>query len=169
MNNGFGKGIFDGVSRFIDHLIPALNGVLNLGSDKSKFGSLWLAGDANVDGDVVVTGSITSTEGAVQSVATGVSAAGTVIGDATALTAQHNVVGTVASGAGAQLASGTPVGGSQVVQNRGANALLVYPHSASGTHNGGSAGAAVSVDTDEVATFTRVSATDWSVGIKVAP
>lgn len=100
-----------------------------------------------------------------RSVSTGLTAAGTVIGDALVLVSLVNVVGTTASGTGVQLPSATPIGQSVIVQNNGANALNVWPHSESGTLNGGSAGAAVTCAAAAGNVCTRLSSTDWLVSV----
>lgn len=79
--------------------------------------------------------------------ATGLTAAGSTLGTALALNARTNVVGTVAASTGVALPAGAPVGDIVFVSNGGANALSVYPATSSGTINGGSAGAAVSLAT----------------------
>ena len=63
-----------------------------------------------------------------RSVATGISAAGTVQANATALTKEINIVSTVASGAGVVMP--TAVAGMVLtITNTSANSLLVYPAS----------------------------------------
>ncbi len=59
-------------------------------------------------------------------VGTAISAAGTTQTTATQLTNSVNDIGTVAAGAGVVLWTGT-AGDSQIVYNRGANAVSVYP------------------------------------------
>lgn len=102
-------------------------------------------------------------------VSTALSAAGTTIADATDITTETSSFGTVAASSGAQLPSKAKVGGVFFVENRGANALSLYPHSSTGTLNGGSAGDAVSVAAGELALCIRLSETDWLVRIAVAP
>ena len=87
-------------------------------------------GNIGTGGLITATGNITglniiSSTNHVFSVATGISAAGTVQGNATAITKDFNVVSTVAAGAGVIL----PVvaGLRMLVVNTSANALLVYP------------------------------------------
>lgn len=98
---------------------------------------------------------------------TAVSAAGSAITDATDLTAEVTDVGTVASSTGVQLPDAAQ-GKVFLVRNSGANTLTVYPHSAAGTINGGSAGAGVSVATTEIAIFVRTTSTNWIGGVAVA-
>ena len=76
---------------------------------------------------------------------TGIVAAGSTLATATPLTGRTNVVGTAAASTGVSLPAGAPVGDIVFVSNGGANALSVYPASAAGTINGGTAGAAVSL------------------------
>lgn len=104
-----------------------------------------------------------------QVVKTGLTAAGTAITDALQLVGTINVLTTVAASTGAKLPSTVDVGGVVRVENRGANDLALYPPTSSGTLNAGSAGASVAIATGESATCIRLSATDWSVRISVAP
>lgn len=101
-------------------------------------------------------------------VATALTAAGSVIGDALLLTARYNRVDTVAADTGVQLLADIPIGESQTVKNLGANALDVYPHSASGVLDAESAGDPVVIAVGEEAKFTRLTSTDWGVGVAVA-
>ena len=66
---------------------------------------------------------------AVQDVGTGIVAAGTTQGTATVLTNAVNDIGTVAAGSGVSLWTTATAGDSQIVYNRGANAVKVYPPS----------------------------------------
>lgn len=95
-----------------------------------------------------------------QSVATGVTAAGTNLATATALTATYNVVSTVGAGQGVSLPSvtGAPI---WIFNNQGTNALTVYPSDASSTINGGAAGAGISLAANGKMLYVRVSATAW--------
>lgn len=92
---------------------------------------------------------------------TGLSAAGTTQGTATAVTGNFALqeVTTVGSGQGVKLPTATAAI-EMTVTNRGANTLLVYPAS-SGTIDGGSANAAVSVPVNGVVRFIGTSATNW--------
>lgn len=96
----------------------------------------------------------------VRKVATGLTAAGTTIADALDLTAVVNNFGTVAAGAGAQLPD-SEIGSEVIVRNGGANALLVYPPSATEAINAAADAAAVSVAATEIGVFYKVSATKW--------
>ena len=89
-------------------------------------------------------------------------ATGSAITDALALTAFVNVVGTTASGTGVKLPD-APIGSIVFVQNNGANALNLYPVSATGTINGGSAGAAVTIAAAAGNIAVRQTATNWLV------
>ena len=99
-----------------------------------------------------------------KSVATGLTATGSAITDAYDLTALVSVFGTVAAGTGAQLPD-VDIGVEVIVQNNGANALNLYPHSSSGTLNGGLAGAAVTIAAAAGNRAIRVSSTDWLVSV----
>lgn len=89
-----------------------------------------------------------------------VTAAGSTITDATDLTATFNNVATVTVGQGVQLFD-DDIGRSIVVRNSGNATLNVYPPTASGTINGGSAGAAFALNAATSATFTKLSSTAW--------
>lgn len=92
---------------------------------------------------------------------TGLTAAGTDLAGAKEVSNDVNVFGTVASGSGARLSASIEIGDSVVVSNLGANALLVYPHSAAGTIDSGSGGAGKSVGAGKNAVFRRISSTGW--------
>jgi hypothetical protein len=89
-------------------------------------------------------------------------AAGTNLATALALTSFLNFVGTTGAGTGVKLPD-APIGTIVVVQNNGANALNVFPHDATGTLNGGTAGAAVTCAAAAGNICIRRSATDWMV------
>lgn len=96
--------------------------------------------------------------------ATTLTAAGTTITDALQLTATYNNVTTAAANTGVKLwnpASG--VGTVIVVRNGGASNLKVYPANTSGTINGGSAGANITLATSgaHIGTFQYVAADTW--------
>ena len=93
------------------------------------------------------------------SVATGLTATGTTQGTGLALNAGTNVFGTVASGTGAVLAS-CEVSDQQYVYNGGANTLTVYPDSGS-TINALSANTGVSLATNTMMLFKRITSTRW--------
>ena len=95
-------------------------------------------------------------------------AAGTLISDALDLTAVFNVLTTVAASTGAQLWD-APVGTMIIVVNAGANALALYPHSGTGTINGGSAGVSVSIATASLALCVRDTSTNWIAREIAAP
>lgn len=80
------------------------------------------------------------------STATAISAAGTNLATATQLTALYSDITTVAASTGVKLVD-TGVGVLQCGRNGGANALAVFPPTATNTINGGSAGASVSIAT----------------------
>lgn len=99
-----------------------------------------------------------------RSVSTALTATGTVIGDALALVSLVNVVSTAAASTGVKLPD-VSIGSTVFVQNNGANALNVFPHSSSGTLNGGSAGAAVTCAAAAGNICTRLTSTDWLVSV----
>ena len=80
------------------------------------------------DTNTLTTGNISATTNYIRSVATGISAAGSVQGDATALSKDINVVSTVSAGQGVILPAA--VAGMMItITNTSANSLLVYPAS----------------------------------------
>lgn len=99
-----------------------------------------------------------------RSVSTALTAAGTTISDALALVSLVNVVSTAALNTGVKLPDAA-IGSTVFVQNNGANPLNVFPHSSSGTLNGGSAGAAVTCAAAAGNICTRLTTTDWLVSV----
>lgn len=96
------------------------------------------------------------------SVASAVTAAGSVITDATDLTATVNVVTTVSSGQGVQLYS-MMVGDTMEVYNATSTTLKVYPDSSSVAINQLTAGTAHNLPQFTGATYRRVSSTQiWA-------
>lgn len=90
------------------------------------------------------------------SVATALTGAGTTLATGLVLKSAVNVFGTAAAGTGAVL----PLAGLSdevMVNNGGANALLVYPPAAAGTVGAGAAGAGFSVAAGKTAVFKCVS------------
>jgi hypothetical protein len=77
--------------------------------------------------------------------AVGLVAVGNSLATALPLNAKCNVIASGAASTGVALPTGAAVGDMVYVAHNGANALSVYPATAAGTINGGSAGAAVSV------------------------
>lgn len=97
-----------------------------------------------------------------RAVTTGITAAGTTITDATQLSSFINIVSTTAASTGVKLNSSWPVGQIGLVQNNGANALNLFPPTASLTINGGSAGAAVTIAAAAGNLIIRLSSTDFA-------
>lgn len=95
-------------------------------------------------------------------------AAGTTIADALVLIAVYNVLTTVAASSGAKLWD-APIGTMVIVVNAGANALALYPHSVSGTINGGGGGSSVSIATAALAICIRDTANNWIAREIAAP
>ena len=114
--------------------------------------------------DVVASGNISgvnfSSSGYyVQSVSTGIVAAGTTQSGATLLTSEINVIATVPSNSGVLLPVTT--GGLRItVVNASATAVNVYPNT-SASINSGSANAAYSLAAGSRLDYTSVSATKW--------
>jgi hypothetical protein len=103
----------------------------------------------------------TVTSAPTRSVSTGLTAAGSAIGDALQLTSFVNVVSTAAASTGVKLSANWPVGQIGFVQNNGANALNLFPPSASVAINGGTLGAAVTIAAAAGNIIVRLSATDF--------
>jgi hypothetical protein len=113
-----------------------------------------LTSSGNISGANVI-----STNNHVFSVATAISAAGTVQGNATAITKDFNVVSTVASGAGVILP--TAIAGYRItVINTSANALAVYP-ATSGIINSAAANAAYSQPAGSRLDYISTTTTQW--------
>ena len=94
------------------------------------------------------------------SIATALTAAGTVIGDALDLNADTNVIGTCGSGAGVQLPS-AEIGDSCEVYNGGANACKVYPEASGSTINALTAGAGFLLPINTACYARKITATRW--------
>lgn len=92
----------------------------------------------------------------------GQTATGTTIADAFLITALNTVFSTVALNTGCKLPSYWPVGAFGYVQNNGANPLNLFPPTSSGTINGGSAGAAVTIAAAAGNLIIRLSTTDFA-------
>ena len=89
-----------------------------------------------------------------------VSAAGTAITDATDLRASINVVTTAAASSGVQLPNGE-VGDEVEILNLGANALTVYPDTASNSINALSAGSGFTLATNTAVKLRKYTTTRW--------
>jgi 2-keto-3-deoxy-6-phosphogluconate aldolase len=89
-------------------------------------------------------------------VATGLTATGSNLAGALVLNAAVNVVSTAAASTGVSLPANATPGTMIYVLNQGANALAVYPATATGTINAGSAGAAISLATTNYTTRSRL-------------
>jgi hypothetical protein len=95
-------------------------------------------------------------------ITSGISAAGTVIGDATQLTTDINYVNTVAAGSGVKLPAATA--GKQItVIGWGANSLKCYPAVVGDRIITVAAGAAVTIASTETKVFTCFLAGYWSI------
>lgn len=91
-------------------------------------------------------------------VAATLSAAGTTLATATEVTAAHSYVTTVAAGAGVKL-SAVEAGKPWSVSNAGANALLLYPPTASFAFNGAAAGDPITIPVNGAAIGYFINAT----------
>jgi hypothetical protein len=95
------------------------------------------------------------------SVASAVTAAGTVIGDAFQLTAISNRIGTAAASTGVRLPQNVEIGGICEIRNDGANTVNVWPALALDQINNVAAGGAFTVAANVSGTFRRVAALRW--------
>lgn len=111
----------------------------------------------------VLLGGETVNDSPTRSASTGLTAAGTTLANGLVLTSFINIVSTAAASTGVVLPSNWPVGQIGFVQNNGANIINLWPHSSSGTINGGTAGAAVTIAISAGDLVMRNSATDWGV------
>jgi hypothetical protein len=134
----------------------------NVSSFLASFGSNTISTTGNVTGGNVITGKYL-----VNSIQTGITAAGSSQGTGTALANTINIVNTVASGAGVVLP--TAVAGMTVyITNTSANSLLVYPASGA-TINELSTNAALTQVTKATLHYVAASSTQWySVGATYA-
>lgn len=103
--------------------------------------------------------------GALQHVTTGISAAGSNQSTATAITDDINVIGTVGSGQGVRLPTAS-VGMTKIVENQGANTLLVYPASG-GQIDAAGANVAISLPVGYMIQFVATSTTQWFSSLKI--
>jgi len=110
-----------------------------------------------------VIGVETVSNGIVRSVATGLTATGTDLSTALQLTAFTSILSTVAASTGVKLPALWPVGAMGLIQNNGANALNIFPPTATIKLNGGTDGAAVTTAAAAGALIVRLSATDFGV------
>lgn len=129
-------------------------------------GNLSWSHGTNITQDATNGGSVVLSKvgtGFLEPYSFGLTATGANIGTAVALTNTVSAFATVAASTGAtlpDLATGTKV----TVLNGGANALSLYPINASGTINGGSAGAAISVAAGGIAQCVRTGTNPWFCG-----
>jgi hypothetical protein len=128
-------------------------------NDATSFG-----GSANLVFDkttnnLTVSGNVISTLYHIRSVATSISAAGTVQGDATSLNKELNVVLSVSSGQGVRLPTAA-AGMVITITNTSANNLLVYPASA-GIINSQSTNQAITQPPGSTLQFVAPTTTQW--------
>ena len=101
-------------------------------------------------------------------VANSVSAAGSDLATATQLTSQFANITTVSSSTGVKLFDVSGKNGIIfAIKNSGANALAIYPPTASGVINGGSTGASVSCATAELCILIKVATNAYIGGAVV--
>lgn len=117
--------------------------------------------------NVTVSGNVIVQTNYIRSVATGVSAAGTVQGNATALTKDISVVSTVSSGQGVRLPVAV-AGMVLILNNTSANTVNVYP-AAGATINSLATNAAYTHSSNSSLQYYAVSSTQWyTVGASYA-
>jgi len=98
-------------------------------------------------------------------VATGLVAAGSTLATALALPASINFIATAAAATGVILAANANPGDAIFVFNGGANAVLVYPPTSTGTVQGAGAGVGFSVGTLKSATFVAAAPLTWAADL----
>jgi hypothetical protein len=103
----------------------------------------------------------TVTSAAARASVVALTAAGTTITDALQLSKFNNIISTTAASTGVKLPSQWPIGQIGFVQNNGANALNLFPPSATTSINGGTVGAAVTIAAAAGNLIIRNSATDF--------
>ena len=87
-------------------------------------------------------------------------ATGTVITDALDLVNEYNHITTSSASTGVQLPD-WPVGSPIFVDNASGQTLNIWPHSSSGTINGGSGASAQTIATAKLGFLVRRTSTDW--------
>lgn len=95
--------------------------------------------------------------------ANSLTATGTAITDAFQIAAVVNHFGTVASSTGAKAPADMNPGDSIIVHNRGAQTLALYPPTALGVVNAGTAGAAISVAANKGALMVMTKINEFMV------
>lgn len=108
-----------------------------------------------------VLGANTVRRSPTRDIATGLTATGSALSDAYQITTLNAVFSTVALSTGAKLPSYWPIGQVGFVQNDGANPLTLYPPTSTGTINGGSAGAGVTIAAAAGNMIVRTTSTNF--------
>lgn len=98
------------------------------------------------------------------SIATGLVAAGTVIGDALDLSADTNVIATCATGAGVQVFA-AELGDSQEIYNGGANSCKVYPDATTAQFNALGVGNSFLLAPNSMCYVRKITTTRWIVNL----
>ena len=115
---------------------------------------------ASTPSTFIAPGTIKDTSGMYHSTTTGITAAGATQGAATALTTSYNIVSSVGASTGVALPTPAAAGLIVTIENRGANALTVYPASG-GAIDGAATNAPVSIPVNGVARYEASSTTQW--------
>lgn len=156
----------------------AANGALTLYSG-SNAGNILLAPGLTTMATVSSGGLALATNGQLdlstsgttfrQTVATGLTATGSAIGDSLALASIFNRLTTVAAGTGASLLGSTGV--YHCAQNLGANNLKLYPSSASGQINGALAGTPITLAsaTRDIACCVLIASNTYMCSVSPGP
>ena len=167
---GRGAEIYVGGNEYSNGIIR-LNEGSNLGGIhlQSGYADILLATSGSVSLGTNVQLNLSASNTLRQTVATGLTATGTVLGDSLALTSAFNRLTTVAAGTGANLPSSTGV--NTCVQNLGANNLKLYPNGASGQINGAAAGNPITVAsaTRDIACCVLIASNTYMCSVSPGP
>ena len=128
--------------------------VTHRGAGIFTLGNIAIQGKLDVSGGILSAGFVGQT-----SIEVGITATGSNQAGAYVLTKQINKVSTAAASTGVLLPTGT-VGMRVTIANAGANTLSVYP-AGTGTINGGSAGAAVTLASGSTKDYICTAANVW--------
>ena len=149
------------IATFSSSTISGIVSITTTGITLSANSNITLSGAVSqiTGANLISGGNVVATGFHIRSVATGISAAGTVQGDATAITKEMNVINTVAAGAGVILPVAV-AGMAITIINTSANALLVYPNTG-GDINGAATNAAYSHSAGATLQYMAPTTTDW--------
>lgn len=142
------------------------NGAISLVEGSNSGGIALTAASVTLSGQLNMSAASTTIR---QTVATGLTATGTVLADSLALTSIFNRLTTVAAGTGANLLGSTGV--FHCVQNLGANNLKLYPNGASGQINGAAAGTPITLAsaTRDIACCVLIASNTYMCSVSPGP